>query len=258
MNEGGYSSNMSGPRRRTKDRVIISRFVHMRGLSKKTQKQFSEALAEVLYQQGIDTIPASVSISQWETGAKPIPTKYVDAICQVFGCTKEFLYGKSSNPYSSELDEDISVPVAEIDAIEIINLHRYDKCPVFVVFENYQYPNGWGIVNLSADKLILSDAIIKLSSVDYDAVAFYPMKPLYIPNIKPDGSKKLDLVKALNADYVYIIMNSPDKVIRSMYDGVYHHNENRTAFINAIGLTLPYEGMNKSYTVYEDIGSSYY
>lgn len=68
----------------------------------------------------------------------------------------------------------------------------------------------------------------------------------------------MDLINVLKSDYVYIIMNTQDRIIQERYNGLFHHNEDHTCLINAIGLTLPYEGLNRAYSAYSDIGSNIY
>ena len=224
-----------------KQKVIPSRLAHMRQLTNKTQKELSEALGEIIYSStGSTTTPSSVTISQWELGTKPVPEKYVDYLCKLLGCTREYLYGFTSDPYSSEIQNDFAPLQKEVNPISISNLYKYDKCPVYIVFNLMQFPNGWALLNHSADRLVMVDSIIKLSSINLSEVTIYPAKPAYVPNVRPNGAKKLDLIKTLKSEYVYIVMNSPDKTIRSMYDGLYHHNEKHTCLINAEGLTLPY------------------
>ena len=53
-------------------------------------------------------------------------------------------------------------------------------------------------------------------------------------------------------------MNTQDRIIQERYNGLFHHNEDHTCLINAIGLTLPYEGLNRAYSAYSDIGSNIY
>lgn len=242
----------------TKLRVIPSRLVHMRHIAGMTQKMLGESISEIIFtRDGRSMKFTCVSISQWETGSKPVPKKYVDIICDLLGCTKEYLYGQSNNPLSDVIEEEDETTV-EVEPVKITNLHKYDNCPVYVFFNNYQHPNGWALLNFESDRLIMTSSVIKLSSLNLDDVTFYPMKPLFVPNVRPDGSKKLDLIRALKSEYVYIVMNSSDRTVRAMYDGLYHHNETHQGFINGEGLFLPYEGFNKAYSAYENIDDLYY
>ena len=241
-----------------KYRVIPAKLNHMRQLAEMTQQSFANALSDIVFSaDGKPQKISNVTVSQWEIGAKPVPRKYVDAICQLLGCTKEYLYGESSDPYSSEPDEEVKLPGVAIDPIEITNLYKYDKMPVFVMFNNFEHPNGWGLLNYEADRLIMTDFIIKLSSIDLRDITCYPMQPAFIPSLKT-GGKKMDLINVLKSDYVYIIMNTQDRIIQERYNGLFHHNEDHTCLINAIGLTLPYEGLNRAYSAYSDIGSNIY
>ena len=65
-----------------------------------------------------------------------------------------------------------------------------------------------------------------------------------------EQKKSLSIQELMNREPVYIQMNSADSSIRSLYDGWYHHNENKTALINNEGLVLPYSGLKKAYLAY--------
>lgn len=230
-------------------KVIPNRLAYMRNLKGLTQKDFASALAEYEYKKGGNpNTPSNVSVSQWEIGSKPVPTKYVEGICHVLGCTEAFLYGYAHTPYSSEPDTDDTFcpPQPSTDPIDPIYFLKYDGFPVFVEFKKYQHENGWGIFNIGADRLMLKDAVIKLSSLNFEDVSFFPLWQKRIAN-----AKRLDLGYALRSEYVFIVMNSPDKSIRDMYNGIYHHNENKTCFINGRGFCLPYDGINLTYYVYD-------
>lgn len=84
---------------------------------------------------------------------------------------------------------------------------------------------------------------------------YYPTKPGYaIQNPYFERRKVMEVARFYKAESMYIVYDSPDPGLRKLYTGWYHHNETHTAIINAEGLSLPYEGLNKYYMAYDDTG----
>lgn len=238
----------------TTHKVLPSRLTHIREIHGMTQSDVAKLLREISRDSTIKFSSTNVLISQWETGKKSVPTKYVSLLCELFGCTKEYLYGFTSDPHSNtgtDVDETVRIE-AELLPIPRDNLFMYDRYPVYVVFEDFLYPSDWCILNFRAQKLLMPDIIISMEKLNLSKVKFYPAKPRYVSNASVKGYKKIGLMEAMNLEYVYIIVNTSNELLQKQYNGIYHHNETHTAFINAEGLLLPYEGLNKNYTVYDN------
>lgn len=235
--------------------IVPLRLLHLRTINGITQAQLASAIVEHIYTStGNHLSLSSAYISQWETGYKPIPFKYIGALCTVLGCTEEYLLGISSDPTSSipdeaplESEKNIS-PMPE--QIPVNSLHKYDQLPIYVVFNELQHKNCWGLLNIQANKIILPDSVINISAIDLSSISLYPANPNFTTEIKSADLKKLSFAEAINSEIVYIEACSNDASIRSQYTGYYHHNENKTCFINSSGLTLPYDGINLYYNVY--------
>lgn len=235
-------------------RIIPQRLQHLRLVLGLTQTELGNAIAENFYASKGERISlTSGYISHWETGAKPIPLKYMNTLCDVLGCTEEYLLGISQDPTSSdpskalEKNEVIS-PMP--DSIPLNSLYKYDQLPIYIVFNELQHANCWGLLNIKMNKIILSDSVISLSSIDFSSISIYPANPNFTAGIKSASMNKLSFADAINSKVVYIEVCSNDATIRSQYEGYYHHNENQTCFINNSGLTLPYDGINRYYNVY--------
>lgn len=51
----------------------------------------------------------------------------------------------------------------------------------------------------------------------------------------------------------WVELTTSDKYMQGLYNGWYHHNEDKTCLINNRGLTLPYEGLHISYYAYSKV-----
>ncbi len=91
-------------------------------------------------------------ISHWETGAKPIPLKYMNTLCDVLGCTEEYLLGISQDPTSSGPSKSVRKKNEVIspmpDSIPLNSLYKYDQLPIYIVFNELQHANCWGLLNI--------------------------------------------------------------------------------------------------------------
>lgn len=229
------------------NRIIAARLTSCRNKTGMTQGKFADEVSEIC---GDKKISCSL-ISSWETGRRNIPEKYVDAIAEILGVTKEYLYGLTDDMTSRQVDN-----VVKISKSEIVyeDLCKYDRLPIYVEFTNYSNEGGWGIYVHKKNQIILPDFIFKVGTGErtkYKDVHFYIMAPDYIiPTI--NGRHSLDYAKMMNRKKVFVKMNTADPAIRNKYNGWYRHNEDHTALINAVGYVLPYDGLNVSYSAYSE------
>lgn len=228
-------------------KIIATRLTSARKKIDMTQGQFADEISEIV---GDKKISCSL-ISSWENGRRNIPTKYVDAIAEILGVTKEYLYGLTDDATSREIDNEIKISKSEIPYEDLC---KYDRLPVYVEFIDYSHEGGWGIYIKHENYIMLPDFIFKVGTGErtkHKNVRFYIMAPEYIiPNI--NGRISMDYAKMMNRKKVFVKMNTADPAIRNKYNGWYRHNEDHTALINAVGYVLPYEGLNVSYSAYSE------
>ncbi len=193
---------------------------------------------------------SSGTVSQWETRFRPVPKYYIKPLAELFQCTEEYLIGVSDSPDSKE-------PVAAVlnknindkpNEITFADLFRYNKKPVYVEFLNKEKEDGWALYNDKQQTLVFTDTIIPLPENVETSMRFFSSLPEYM-TYSPVAEKALSFESALSKEYVYIKMKTTNEAIHLIYDGIYRHNENHTAFINEKGLILPYAGINISYVV---------
>lgn len=225
--------------------IIPGRLALLREQTGWSQLQLAEKISEVLGSER--QLTASI-VSMWETGRRKMPYKYMDVVTGLFNVTPYYLLGLTDDKTSHAS----SVLTGESNKIEIPfeHIYKYDNEPIFVEFINYMHENSWGIYDKTKNQIVFKNYIYKLSNVKNNSIRLYIIPPDYALVFSVERKKTLDMIKMLTYNKVYISMCSPDRSIHSLYDGWYHHNENRTALINNIGLVLPYDGLNISYHAY--------
>ena len=191
-------------------------------------------------------------ISAWETGRKGVPEKYIPALCDIFNVTEEYLLGYTSNPTSTDSETGKN----EDDRYEIsaANLPDYDGEPIWCCFTTYEYEDAWAIYNGTTHQLIFKDG---------ERFFRRPRDIKYFTKI-PDYEEKsakakrsLDINQIIRCKKVYVIMNSPDGIIRAKFNGWYNVDTEHNVLVNPWNsLTLSLEGCNVSFRAYSTGNSS--
>lgn len=237
----------------SKKHVISSRLAHLRAQKGMTQTEFASNLAEIYESTHPDSNvhPINISlVSAWERGLKNTPSKYISSIIKLYGCTEEYLYGESDDPHSTKKTEFTGCkPLME----PIKDLSIYDTKPIFIVFNNFQHNDQWGLCDMEKKRIVCTDFHIPITSTILKNITAYPAQPYQTTKRNMGEVKPLDIISFLKKDKVYVVMNTHDKQVHMIYDGWYRHNEDKTALINSIGHVLPYDGLNISYLAYADI-----
>ena len=233
------SKKLIGPR------IINERVVKLRLEHNWTQGEFGKRLTELSPK---DNEVSQSNISMWETRNRTISMVYLEPISQLFGVTTDYLLGLTDDEQGHY--EEKTGDIYEKSQIKFWELYAFDRQPVYIDFGDAMiHENGWAIYNRQKDFFVLAEDIIKVSECEKYDVKYYvqDISRLYDPL---QQRKPLSMQDMLEIDKVYIQMLSVDKKVRGLYDGWYHHNENRTALINNDGLVLPYEGLKKAYNAY--------
>lgn len=230
--------------------VIPGRLALARENAGLTQTQFANKISELLDDK--KSISNSI-VSMWETGRRKMPYFYMDIVTGILKVTPAYLLGLTDDEKSHKND----VASGETDKIEIplAHLSKYDGQPIFVVFTSYTHENAWGIYDRNKDQIVFKDYIYKLKRYreavnTSNPIKIYTIPPSYATSFNMKTKKALDMIKMRSYDMVYVEMKSPDRGVRNLYNGWYHHNETKTALVNNIGLVLPYEGLNISYSAF--------
>ena len=227
-----------------------NRLALLRNQKKLTQEDLANIISDsVNRKRGYSLL----SVSGWETGDKQPTIEVLCVLCEYFNVTPNYLLGFDDDPGSSEAVA-ATVKTKKKDVIKPDYLITYNKLPkfdgepIYVVFNDRQSTNRWGILNMAKERIVFGGDYITirkdLNCTYYTNIPEDEKRPQY--GVK----KRLALSQVIKSDRVWIEMMTPDKEIKGMYNGWFRNNETHTCLINAIGLTLPYDGLSKSYNAY--------
>ncbi len=229
-----------------KNELLMIRLATLRADKKMSQKQLAVQLTEIMGHARTLSVGA---ISHWENGEK-IPTyETLCALAELYGVTVPYLTGESDSRTAIETNAgDNNSEKQETIKIPFTQLSRYDGRPVYVVFNNKQYQNRWGLCDFKANKIHFINSSMIIDSKA--SCSYYALKPYFDDTYDVSSSKPYDLTHMLSAQNVYVRMLTQDIGIQKQYEGWYRHNEVKSCLINEIGLTLPYSGLGISYNAY--------
>ena len=207
------------------------------------QSEFARLLQDLMG-EGY-TVSVSL-VSAWETGRRPVPEHFVDAITRIFGCTRDYLCG-NSNERSGKGNE----PKPEENKLNEIGadvLSAYDGEPLWVVFSTYEFADAWAIYNAAKRQLVFKDGVRRIKRME--DLKFYTQVPDYELN-SMKGKRSLDTAQILACKKVFVLMDSPDRSVRARYNGWYNVDSKRDCLCDPWhGTVLPLSGVNVSYRAY--------
>lgn len=232
-----------------KRKILASRVAFQRTQKEWSQVELAEKLSEFSPKK---TAVSHALVSMWESGKRSIPQVYLEPLSDLLGVSSAYLCGMTDNPdetFAQIEHKKTAKPKESVYEIDYWQLHAFDKQPVYVVFSNYEHENGWAIYNKNRHIFVFYEDALKETSLMKLQVHFY-VKDITRVVDPLNRRKSLDMASMLEKDRVYITMDTPDRAVRFLYDGWYHHNENHSALINDRGLVLPYEGLKMAYHAY--------
>lgn len=218
---------------------------HIAELRKKLGWSTNDLMNELI-KRGVDSCGAPSTISGWEQGRKCPSIGTAVMLASIFGVTLDELVGLPSR-YMLVDDEVGEAKKIEIPIYELCNC---GGMPVYVEFIDQALDNQWGLVSVDGNMIIFEEEAIEISRMVN--CIFWVKPPHHTWAISSQGKMPLphlDNLRRLECMYIEVKSSSPK--IRGEYNGWYRHNESKTALINSAGLTLPYEGLNKNYFVYD-------
>ncbi len=206
----------------------------------------SDLLFMLKEKMGSNARVSASTLSHWETGYRKVPDIYVTALAEILQCTEEFLLGISDDPDSREpADAEDNM----LHEIPLTMLYKYDQQPVYVEFLDFAHEDSWGIFDRDTNTIYFIRFQLFLGKTSEINIRISTEAPDY-SRANYRGRSILDLRKVMLYDAVYVRINSNDRSVQNLYNGLYKHNENRTALINSEGLVLPYSGCNKNYVCF--------
>lgn len=227
---------------------LASRIVILRTESGLTQKDFAIKISEFANKK---TYFSPLTIASWEQGQKTPSCEMLVCLALYFGVTVDYLVGLNDSRDGETIvlkkvdDEDPVCKKVMETKIPTHELPLYDGQPVYVVFNQKQYRDQWGILDYDTQTVFLAGHRVTMSpTCDY----YSYVVPSYLMQ-RPER-RALTYSNMMSAKKIWIELTTMNSDIKAQYDGWYHHNENKTALINAIGLTLPYDGLEISFKAY--------
>ena len=229
-----------------KNEILMTRLTELRLEKKLSQKQLALQLSEILDRKRVLSIG---TISHWENGEK-IPTyPTLVALAEFYGVTIQYLTGErdSKTANTATPTEDAPDKIKTLK-IPFTYLERYDGEPVYIVFNNMQHENRWGLCDYSHGLFHFINSKMRIDSKAN--CSYYAIKPYFDLKYDVSSSKPYDMSHMLSAKVVYIRMLSSSQKICAEYEGWYRHNETKSCLVKENGLTLPYSGLGISYNAY--------
>lgn len=217
------------------------------------QKDFGIRLAEYLQRKKPFSIAA---VSAWETARKVPMLNVLLAISELSGFSIDYLTGAENSINATIASDDETIGNHTIyskiknSSIPFNTLSNYDGKPVFAVFQNKTYPDGWALLDVKAKKLIFRDKEIDyddLSGLELYPLETYSYKAFMKRNERPIGAQEF---QQMNGKF-WVEMTSSDIAIQAYYNGWYIWNKSRNAIVNmSNGEVLPSRGFSIAYKVY--------
>ncbi len=228
------------------ERTMIERETLLRKKAGYTQKQLAEILARMDNSRNY----SNQTVSLWEQFVFPIPPDVVPFLCEIFGCTKEYLMGTSNAPDKTFASphESVTLPAAVCVNDRLFELNGL---PVYVEFLSPAYgKNQWGVYSRENDTIYFVNLRMTEVSKKIDLMNLYTQMPLYEIVSNAMEIRISSIKDMLNYNYVYVKYSSPYKEIRDVFAGVYRVDAEKGCLINDTGCTLPFSGLNITYSAY--------
>lgn len=215
-----------------------------------TQEELANIISDIVNRKRGYSL---LSVSGWETGDKQPTIEVLCVLCDYFNVTPNYLLGFEDDPGSSKIAPATvktgKKGVIKPDYVITYNkLPNFDGEPIYVVFNELQSANRWGILNMSKERIVFGGDYITLRK-DLNCT-YYTNIPEDEKKPKYGVKKRLTVSQIRKSERVWVEPITPDKEIKGKYTGWFHNNENKSCLINAIGLTLPYDGLSISYNAY--------
>ncbi len=232
--------------------TFANRLALLRNEKGLTQEELAIAISEL---ENRVKCYSNLSVSGWEAGDKCPPLSTFIYLCDFFDVSADYLCGRSDNPHNDRVatttPPNFEGPNKAPDYhVTFNNLEKFDGEPIYVVFNDKKSSDKWGVLDYTNKRIAFTNSYLRISrNVNCTYYANIPESqkvPKY--NLK----KKLSMTQLLAADKVWIEMISADDKIKGQYNGWFWNNETRTNLINAVGLTLPYEGLSISYNAFSE------
>lgn len=221
--------------------LIHKRLKKLRNESNITQKEFAIKLGIFM---GRDSKIATTTVSSWEIGSKKPSYDVLLAIANYYGVTTDYLIGRTSAKTGDSKIYTMDDYIIEIDNN---SLQLFNNKPVFLVFNNNDIVNRWGIYNAEKDYFCCANEIIKNST----NIKYFATTPETEP-INKDKPKKLTLEALKKLDRVWVEYISSDRNIKTKYTGWYRVSNDKNDLLRNDGFILSMDGFDVFFNAYKE------
>ncbi len=257
-------------RKSNKYKVLPIKVIQLRMELGLTQADFVSRFNEFLTKKKLD---ASISLplaSSWETGRRNVSAQFVQPLASFYKVSEDYLYGFTDDKKGELSDEERLKKSAGVGTsandpkngylIPRDNFYLYDQKAVYVVYKAEVEAPRWGLLDVTNKRVVTLSNCLDIDNqkqifhdlFEEEKANIYTNKPNNLYTYGEGNRKRLDRANMLHRKSVYVEMMSPNAMICGKYNGWYHHNEDNTALINAVGYVLPYDGLGVSFTCYSD------
>ena len=195
-------------------------------------------------------LPTVNTVNSWLDG-KSLPSLNVFClITDEFKTSYDYMLGLSDTKKKksqTKKEKTAIAPNASSLRISVDDLPKYDGVPVFLRFTDYSRPDAWAIYNDLKKCMVTKNVVLFVSELKCEIYSYAPPEAL---KRSFAGYKPLSLSQVMSQERFWIQMSTPNPIVKAEYDGWYHHNENKTAIINAAGLVLPYDGLGVHFNAF--------
>ena len=138
-----------------------NRLTLLRNKAGLTQSKFGIELSEYL---GMNKAYSQLTISGWENGTRMPPANIIRAIALYYNTTSDYLLGLSDVMYKDEKKTNVTEDNSLTYVIPKEKYSKFDKQPVYVMFEDHLYANRWGILDWPMKRVVFTNKVFKLDS----------------------------------------------------------------------------------------------
>ena len=236
------------------NQIFGNRFSMLRINSGMSQREFANDFSDFIDRDKSYTL---VTISSWEIGNKLPPFDVAVNIARYFKVSMDWLLGfTGEDGEPQKLDTPASTAtISSMEANLIIKddqLKGFDKQPVYVVFNNMDLPNRWGVLDYGRNRIVFTDALMNLNNgLDFTLYSNIPdaeRSPKY--NIRKPLSMS-QILKKQKDETIWVEMKSMDGIVKAKYNGWYSVNPETKCLENiGMGFILPLHGLSISYDAF--------
>lgn len=230
--------------------IFASRLTTIRTEAGLTQSEMAKVIRDL---SSTSSKVSEVAVSSYETGSRTPTLPTIIFIAQYFDVSVDWLCGltddRNGHIVATEKTEDGSI-FSDIPQLEIrVNdLYKYDKMPVYVVSNNDTIEPGWALLNCRDNVFTLADGTRYYLD---NSFKYYKATPSNANFTMVSGKNSLTYQQMIEADEVWVEMNTSDGFIRGLYNGWYVHNKDKTALVSPDqSRVLSYDRLGYTYNAY--------